>query len=80
MGWTAGVRFMSGARNVSLLHSVQTGFGTDPASYPMGTGALCPGLNWPESEAVHSLPSRAEVKSGAAILQFPRRFHGLMLN
>jgi hypothetical protein len=44
-----------GGKKCSLLHVVQTGFGTDPASYQMGTGTLRPGLNWSESEADHSL-------------------------
>jgi hypothetical protein len=35
--WTAGVRFPAGASDFSLLHSVQTGPGAHPASYPMGT-------------------------------------------
>jgi hypothetical protein len=30
-------------RDVSLLHSVQTGSGAHPASYPMGTGGSFPG-------------------------------------
>jgi hypothetical protein len=37
-GWTAGVRFPAGVRDISLRHSVQTGSGAHPASYPMGTG------------------------------------------
>jgi hypothetical protein len=36
-GWTAGFRFPAGARDLSLLHSVNTGPGAHPASYPMGT-------------------------------------------
>jgi hypothetical protein len=35
-GWTVEVRFPAGAR-FSLLHSVQTGSGDHPASYPKGT-------------------------------------------
>jgi hypothetical protein len=31
-------RFPAGAGNFSLHHRVQNGFGTHPASYPMGTG------------------------------------------
>jgi hypothetical protein len=30
-------------KRFSLLHSVQTGSGAHPASYPTGTGALSPG-------------------------------------
>jgi hypothetical protein len=32
-----GVRLPAGAGNFSLRHHVQTGSGTHPASYPMGT-------------------------------------------
>jgi hypothetical protein len=32
-----GVRFRAGAGNFFLRHRVQTGSGTHPASYPMGT-------------------------------------------
>jgi hypothetical protein len=31
------VRFLAGAENFSLHHSVQNGTGAHPASYPMGT-------------------------------------------
>jgi hypothetical protein len=41
-GWTAGVRFSVGARDFSLLHSVETASGAHPASYLMGTGGLFP--------------------------------------
>jgi hypothetical protein len=37
-----GVRFPAGAGNFSLLHSVQTGSGVHPASYPMSTGGSLP--------------------------------------
>jgi hypothetical protein len=36
MGWTARVGFPAGARNVSLLHSVQTGTDAYPAFYQLG--------------------------------------------
>jgi hypothetical protein len=38
-----GVQFPAGARNFSLVHNVQTGFGAHPASYTMGTVGLFPG-------------------------------------
>jgi hypothetical protein len=38
-----GVRFPAKARNISLIHSVQTGPGTHPASYIMGAGGSFPG-------------------------------------
>jgi hypothetical protein len=34
-----GVRFRTGARDFSLLHSNQTGPGAYPAPFPVGTGA-----------------------------------------
>jgi hypothetical protein len=37
MGLTAEVRFSTGTREFSLLHSVQTGSEAYPASYPIGT-------------------------------------------
>jgi hypothetical protein len=37
--WTDGIKFPTEAREFSLLHSVQTGSGAHPASYPMGKGA-----------------------------------------
>jgi hypothetical protein len=43
MDWSAGVWFRAGARNFSLLHSVQTGCGAHPASYPMGTAGVVKG-------------------------------------
>jgi hypothetical protein len=42
-GWTAGVRFPSEARDFSLLHSVQTGSGADPAYYTMSPGGKAAG-------------------------------------
>jgi hypothetical protein len=44
MGWIGGVLFLSGARNISLLHRVQTAFGAHPASYPVGTGGSLSGM------------------------------------
>jgi len=38
MGWMTRVQFLAGAENFSLHHHVQTGSGSHPASYPMGTG------------------------------------------
>jgi hypothetical protein len=48
--------------SISLLHIVQTGYGVHPTSYPMGTGALSPGVKRPEREADHLPPTSAEVK------------------
>jgi hypothetical protein len=40
---TAGVRFPTGVRDFSLLHSAHTGSGANRASYPMGTVGSFPG-------------------------------------
>jgi hypothetical protein len=71
MGWAAGVRFFAGARDFSLLHSVQTGSGVHPASYPNGTVGFSPGVKRQGREADHSPPSSAEVKNGGAIPPLP---------
>jgi hypothetical protein len=71
MDWLARVRFPAGAIDFSLLHVVQTGSGADPASYPMGTGALSPGVRRPGREADHSSLSNAEVKNNGAIPPLP---------
>jgi hypothetical protein len=42
MGWVTGVRFSAGARDLSLLHSVQTGSGAHPISYPTATLGILP--------------------------------------
>jgi hypothetical protein len=65
MGWTAGVRFMAGRRNVYLFDSVETGCGVHPVSNPMGSGV---GLSLSEREAHHSPPSSAELKNSGAVL------------
>jgi hypothetical protein len=36
-GWTLRVRFLTGARDFSLLNSVQIDSEAQPASYPIGT-------------------------------------------
>jgi hypothetical protein len=44
------VRFPAGAREFSLLDSIQTNSGTYTASHPMGTGRSSPGVKQPEHE------------------------------
>jgi hypothetical protein len=39
-----GVAIPPGARNFSLIYSVQTGSGALPASYPVGTEGYFPGV------------------------------------
>jgi hypothetical protein len=41
---------------------VQTGFGAHPASHPMGTGGLSPGLKQQGRKADHSPLANAEIK------------------
>jgi hypothetical protein len=45
-----------------FLH-VMSGSGAHPASNPVGTGVLSPGVKWPGPEADHPIPYRAEVKN-----------------
>jgi hypothetical protein len=40
---TIGIRFPAGAGNSSLCHRVQTGSGSHPSSYPIGTWGSFPG-------------------------------------
>jgi hypothetical protein len=54
MGWTERVRFPIGSRNVSLLNSVNTGSGANPA--------LSRGVYWPWREDYYSTPSSVEVR------------------
>jgi hypothetical protein len=56
MGWTAGVRFLAGASDLSLLHSYQSGSEAHPA-------LLSPVVKRPVREAVHSPTSNSEVKN-----------------
>jgi hypothetical protein len=52
-GRPAGVRFPAGARDFSLLHSIQTSCRVHPASYPMGTEEVSRGVKRPGREADH---------------------------
>jgi hypothetical protein len=60
----------AGAKDFSLFHSVQTGSGYHPASYPMGTG----GSFHEGNETDHSPPSSAEVKNDGAIPPPPHTY------
>jgi hypothetical protein len=80
-GWMARIRRLTtGTRDISLRRGVQTGSGTHPASYPMGTEgppsqwvlrAFSPLVRRLGREADHSPPSRAEFKNGGAITPLP---------
>jgi hypothetical protein len=65
------VRFLVGERDYSLLHNIQTSFGTHPTSYTISTGAVSPGVKQQRHEADHSPPSSTEVKNSGAIPPFP---------
>jgi hypothetical protein len=64
-----------GARNSSLLHSVQIGSEAHPASYKMGTGGCFPGKKRPGHETDYSRQPSVEVKNGGAIPPLPLRLH-----
>jgi hypothetical protein len=53
---------MAEGSRISLLHFLQTASGVHPTSYPMGTGALSPGIKLPGYEADHSPSATAEAK------------------
>jgi hypothetical protein len=59
------------SQRLFFLHSVHSGSSAHPASYPVGTGNIFPGLQRQEHEADHSPPSSAEIKNRGAIPQFP---------
>jgi hypothetical protein len=62
--WAIGVLSPAGAEDFSSSLCVQTGSGAHPASCPMGTGILSPGVKArPGSDADHSSPSSAEVEN-----------------
>jgi hypothetical protein len=59
-------------QDISLLHSVQTGSGTHPSSYAMGTGGFFPrGVKQSGRETDHSPPSSAEDKNDGALSPLP---------
>jgi len=60
-----GVKFLSGTRDFSLLQHIQSGPGTHPATYLMGSLGSFPRLQQQGCEAVHLPPfSAEEVKTG----------------
>jgi hypothetical protein len=62
-GQGIGDQFQAGARNFSLLYSIQTGFGAHTASYPTVFRALCLKKKQPGHEANHSPSFSAKVKN-----------------
>jgi hypothetical protein len=67
----------AGVKDFSPLHNIQSGSGTHPASYPVGTGAVSPEVKRPGCEADQSPPSSADVKNGGPIHP---RLHGMVLS
>jgi hypothetical protein len=64
-----------GKGKIFLFSGVQTGYGTQPASYPVGVGAKRSGR-----EADHSPPSSVEVSSGGAIPPLNHRENSTLPN
>jgi hypothetical protein len=81
-GWTIGVLFPAGARNLSLLHIVQTGSEAHPTSYPLliGRGAIYPGIKRPGSVNLTINFHSSEVKIVEIYLHFLICLHGMVLN
>ena len=59
-----------------LSAPVQTGSGTHPASYTMGTRSF-PGVKRPGGDVDHPLPSRAEAKERVELYIYSTRPLGL---
>jgi hypothetical protein len=74
------VPFSARARYFSLVHSVQTSFVVQPASYQMVTGALSPRVKQPGHEADFSPLSNAKIRNGRAIPALPIHLNGMVLN
>jgi hypothetical protein len=81
MGWTARVRFPTGRKDNSLLHSVKTDSGAQHASYPTPTKDYFPWSKAGGREADHSPPSSVYVKNGGPIPLIPLpRLYCVVLN
>jgi hypothetical protein len=76
----AGVQFLAGARDFSLLHSVQTGSGNHPTSYPMGAGTPSLGVKRPGCEADHYLLPMLRLKMVELYRHSSIYLHGIVLN
>jgi hypothetical protein len=59
--------------NFSLHHSVQTGSGAHPASYPMGIQGSYLGSKAAGAWKYHSLPTRAKVKNAWSYTVTPQQ-------
>jgi hypothetical protein len=65
--WTNGKTFPAGPTNSSLLHTVQTSYGSHPACNTMVTGGSFLDGKAARREDDHSLPSVAVVKNCGVI-------------
>jgi hypothetical protein len=72
-GWTAEVRFPTGARDFSLLHRVQISPRVQLASYPMGPGGSFPGVK--QTTHLHLVPRSRMLK----VYLHPLMHHGVVL-
>jgi hypothetical protein len=70
-----GVRFAAKERDLSVPHSVQTGYGAQLVSDFMCTEGSSRGTKGPELEANHSLPSSAEINNSGNT-----QLHGVVLD
>jgi hypothetical protein len=68
----AGYR-LDGPGLIPGMASFQTGSEAHPASYPVGTGAISPGVKRQGRESDHSLPANAEVKNCGNIPQLSHK-------
>jgi hypothetical protein len=66
MSWIAGIQLLAGAEDFSLIHSIQTGSGTEAVAYPVGKGALSSRAQRKGNDADRSPLLNAEVKNGRA--------------
>jgi hypothetical protein len=68
-------------RNFSLLYRFQTGSGTHPALYPMGTGFF-PRVwsSWNLKLPIHSLTLVPRKRISGALHPLPTRLHSVLLN
>jgi hypothetical protein len=69
-----GVRFPAKVRDLSLLHSVQTGSEPKKMHIQCVPGPFAAGVKRPWREADHPLPSSTEVKDGGTITPPPYVF------
>jgi hypothetical protein len=65
------VRFFAGARDLSLLHSVQPDYGAHLFSHVMGTGGFLPKVKQLGHEADNSPIYRVKIKNAGAIRLLP---------